>query len=156
MNRTLSTTLRLGLAGLIGLYALSQAPIALMVWAYRNGRPDLAGASDGAVAGDNFERFVPIMEQMRDWQVAAGFAQIALYLFGALGLAVGWRKAPFVLLTGLAVQIAAMIALRTLPAFSQTWSAAEGAQDYVVLGLVALITAAAFWLTRRPSQAATA
>lgn len=151
MNRIVIIALRCALAAMAALYALSQLPVALMVLGYKTGNLDMAAASSGAAAGDSYARFVPLMEQMTMPHLYVALAQIALYLAGAALLALGWRRAPYLLAAALGLELIGKVWMRALPAWSATFGSRDTIHDFTALAVLAAVAAAAFWIAaQRP------
>lgn len=152
-SRPFLLLIRAGLAGVLALVALLELSVTLMVFGYKTGNLALAEAHQGAVAGDDYRRYAPLVEQMSMGQVMLGFVQFGLMLAGAAGLALGWRRAPWLLAAALLLQILGRVWMQaTLPAYRQVFSGASLVQATILLVPLALATLAAFWLVRLRPQ----
>jgi hypothetical protein len=151
LSKPVLIILRMVVAGLIGVYALSQLPIVLMVWGYKAGNFELAAATDGVTAGDDFHRFVPLMDQMSWLQLIGGGLQCAFYLCAVVAIVVGWRRAPLLFAAGFLLQVAGWLSTITLPAFQEVFGNRGLIQDLVIMTGLTVLGAATFWLAaQRP------
>jgi hypothetical protein len=153
MSKAFIRAARWALAGVIALYALAQLPVLLMVIGYKTGDAGLAASMDGATAGDNYERFTALMDQMTPLQVSAAALHIALYLAAASALALGWRRVPLLLAGALALEVTGKLAMQNLPARAEIFTPRELTMDIAQLGVIAVVGAAAFWLMSRQARA---
>lgn len=144
----LMTLLRLGLAGLCALFALGTALPAAMLLAYRTGATRWLEALAGAMPGDDYHRFIPLLDALPGWQLPAALVTIALY--GVAGLLILFRRkaAAWALAVCLALAVASLAANHANPVFQHVFSPQELRSDYVGLAMKAVVAAAAAWAVR--------
>ncbi len=89
-----------------------------MTLAWRMGATGVLGVMGAQTPGDDYHRFIPLLQLVPDWYVAAGFAAGALVLASAVQLVRRRRSAVVLFVVGIVVGILAESLVQRVPGYS--------------------------------------
>jgi hypothetical protein len=137
---------RLGFAFAIAGYGAMQLLPAAMTFAYRTGWTGALEILDGATAGDNWRRFVPLMESTPLLLIVASLASASLFLASSVALVLNRSIAPWLLVSGVILTAAQFFVTHNGQISQHAFSPGEFRMDWIILAVIAVITAASFAL----------
>ena len=113
-----STAVR-GLLILPLLFEVMQAVFAqTMTLAWRMGATGVLGVMGSQTPGDDYHRFVPLLQHVPDWYMASGFVAGALVLASAVQLMRRRRSAVFLFVAGIVVGLVAETLVHMVPGYN--------------------------------------
>jgi hypothetical protein len=89
-----------------------------MTLAWRLGATGVLGVMGAQTPGDDYHRFIPLLQLVPDWYVAAGFVAGALVLASAVQLVRRRPSAVILFVAGIVVGIVAETLVHTVPGYN--------------------------------------
>jgi len=132
-----------------------------MTLAWRLGASGVLGVMGAQTPGDDYHRFIPLLQLVPDWYVAAGFVAGALVVASAVQLVRRRPSAVILFVAGIAVGLAAETLVHAVPGYNDAarqvfhFRDARAMRDIVIpiaSQMIPVFIACALWLATRGTR----